>query len=62
VSDHAPNHDEPFDPAKQYPGCGCHPKHAPVGTVARETYEAWVRQKAAEHHAAKAARRENTNA
>ncbi len=48
---------QPFDPARSYPGCGCHPKYATPGSVARESYEQWVRDQAAARHAAKAAAR-----
>ena len=63
-TNHQPTHEhaavdwsEPFDPGRSYPGCGCHPKHAPPETEARQTYEAWARRQAAQHHAAKAAAR-----
>jgi len=50
------NPDTPFDPSVQYAPC-CHPKHAPRGSVAHESYEAHITEIANAHNAAKAARR-----
>jgi len=46
----------PFDPAATYEPC-CHPKHLPAGTVARDTYDAWLADERAQAEAAAEARR-----
>lgn len=37
---------QPFDPNAEYLPC-CHPRYMPVGTVARDTFDAWAAQQQA---------------
>jgi len=49
-------HDEPFDPGADYPPC-CHPRNAPVGTVARDSWDQYAAAAAARAGAEAEARR-----
>jgi hypothetical protein len=49
-------HDQPFDPAATYAPC-CHPRNAPLNTVARTTWDAYAAAAAARAEAEAEARR-----
>ncbi len=53
---HAHGHDQPFDPAAIYEPC-CHPRNAPLGTVARTSWDAHAAVVAARTEAEAEARR-----
>lgn len=53
---HAHSHDQPFDPAATYAPC-CHPRYAPLGSMARTTWDEYAAAVAARAEAEAAARR-----